>query len=183
MVNETEGRQQVPENVRTVDMAFADQHELDPNMDEDDYIDEPVKAVQVGPNLWRLEQNPMFTEMAAYKDTVEGDFNEYGVFVVQRMVGESGLRTIRTGVPKMFYFSDFGKAFLESVMEAGGMWEIVFWGILILNLPEGQADELEELFHAACKEAKILGNAERTPPNQLYRQRPEGGASQTEENN
>ena len=183
MVNETEGRQQVPENVRTVDMAFADQHELDPNMDEDDYIDEPVKAVQDGPNRWRLEQNPMFTEMAAYKDTVEGDFNEDRVFVVRRVVEKSGLRTIRTGVPRMFYFSDFGKAFLARVMEAGGMWDMLFWGILVINLPEDQADELEELFHAACNEANSLGNVERTPPNQLYRQRPEGGAGQTEENN
>jgi len=139
-------------------------------------------TTQAGPNLWRLEQNPMFTEMAAYKDTVEGDFNEYGVFVVQRVVGESGLRTIRTGVPKRFYFSDFGKAFLDRVMKAGGMWEIVFWGILILNLPEGQADELGELFLAACLEAECLSRTEKKGPNLLYGERPEGGANQREEN-
>ena len=183
MANETEGRQQVPENVKTVDMAFADQHELDPKMDEDDYIDEPVKAVQVGPNRWRLEQNPMWTEMAAYKDTVEGEVDEYGVFVVRRVVERSGLRTIRTGVPRMFYFSDFGKAYLDRVMKAGGMWDMLFWGILVINLPEGQADELEELFRAACLEADNLGKTENKTPNRLFGEHPQGGASQTEEKN
>ena len=162
---------------------YPDQHEHLPDLDENDELDQQLTAVQVGPRQWRILESPIFSEAVGFGDTVEGDFDDDGYFIIERIVERSEFRTIRTMVPRMFYFSDFGKAFLESVMEAGGMWEIVFWGILILNLPEGQADELEELFHAACKEAKILGNAERTPPNQLYRQRPEGGASQTEENN
>lgn len=160
-----------------ISMAFADQHELDPSLEEGDFLEEPVKAVQVGPNRWRLEQNPTFTEMAAYQDTVEGDFNEYDVLIVKRVVEKSGLRTIRTGVPRMFYFSDLGKAFLDRVMEAGGMWEITFWGILVVNLPEDQADELGELLNKACEEAAALGETETRLPSQLYKENPEGGTT------
>ncbi len=46
----------------------------------------------------------------------------------------------------MFYFSDFGKAFLDRVMDVGGMWDIFCWGNLIYNIPEDLADEFEELF-------------------------------------
>ena len=124
----------------------------------------------------------MFSEAVTWGDVVEADIEER-CLVIKRLAEVSEFRTIRTLVPHLFYFSDFGKAFLDRVMEAGGMWEIIFWGMLILNLPEGQADELEELFHAACNEANGLGKVERTRPSQLYRQRPEGGAGQTEEDN
>ena len=83
----------------------------------------------------------------------------------------------------MFYFSDFGKAFLDRVMEAGGMWDMFAWGTLVVNLPEDQADELEELFHAACREAESLGRTEKKIPGRLYRERPQGGAAEDEENN
>ena len=183
MTSETKNSQKDSEEVKSVDMTFADQHDLDPNMDEDDYIDEQVNAVEVGPNRWRLEQNPMWTEMAVYKDTVEGELNEDGVFVVRKVVEKSGLRTIRTGVPRMFYFSDFGKAFLDRVMDAGGMWDLLFWGILVLNLPEDDADELEEMFKAAVSEARHLNQTETRPPSQLYKENPEGGTTKTEERN
>ena len=170
-------------DVVSIDMAFADQHELDPSLDEGDYIDEPVKAVQVGLNRWRLEQNPIWTEMAAYKDVVEGAFDQHGVFLVQRVAEQSTLRTIRIGVPRMFYFSDFGKAFLNRVMELGGMWDLVFWGILILCLPEDHADELKHMFQTALSEAAELEKQEMRLPSRLYKERPEGGSVDSEEEN
>ncbi len=46
MTSETISDQKDSEEVKTVYMAFADQHELDPSMEEDDYLEEPVMAVQ-----------------------------------------------------------------------------------------------------------------------------------------
>ena len=183
MADKPEAELQASEEVKTVEMAFVDQLELDPNMDEEDLIEEAVMAVEAGPNRWRLEQNPVWTEMAAYKDTVEGEVNEYGVFVVQRVVEKSGLRTIRTGVPKMFYFSDFGKAFLESVVEAGGMWDILFGGIFTYNVPKDRAEEFEDTFKVACREAHLLGKTERRSPIDLYRKHLAGGCLLPVENN
>jgi hypothetical protein len=166
----------------TVEMAFVDQREEEPDLTDDELMEEQVRAVRLSPNRYRLEQNPMLTEMAGYKDTVEGNLNKYDVFVVERVV-DSELRTIRTNVPRMFYFSDFGKAFLDSVLEAGGMWDILFWGIFTYNLPEDRVEEFEEAFQVACREASLLGKDEKRMPGDIYRQRPEGGAGQTEENN
>ena len=109
----------------TVKMGFSDYHEMVENSDEGEYLEDDVHAVKVGSNRYRLAENPMWTEMATFNDVVEGKVDECGVFYVERVVEESGLKTIRTGVPHMFYFSDFGKAFLDSVMEAGGMWDII----------------------------------------------------------
>ncbi len=165
-----------------VEMAFADQAD-DPDFEEGNYLEEPVRCVRVGPNRYRLDQNPKFTEMASYGDVVEGEEDEYGNFVIRRVVGKSGLKTIRTSVPRMFYFCDFGRAFLDKVMDVGGMWDIFCWGTLIFSIPEDLADEFGELYSVACREAQLLGKDERRLPSELYHERPEGGAGQTEENN
>ncbi len=47
-----------------VEMAFADQAD-DPDFEEGNYLEEPVRCVRVGPNRYRLDQNPKFTEMAS----------------------------------------------------------------------------------------------------------------------
>ena len=167
----------------TVEMAFVDQREEQPDLTDDELMEEQVRAVRLSPNRYRLEQNPMITEMAGYKDTVEGKFNKFDVFVVERVVGDSGLRTIRTGVSRMFYFSDSGKAFLDSVMEAGGMWDILFWGIFVYNVPNERVEEFAAAFKVACKEASVLEDDERRLPGDLYRQQPQGGRLRPEESN
>jgi len=75
----------------------------------------------------------------------------------------------------MFYFSDAGKAFLDSIMEVGGMWDILFWGIFVYNVPEEMAEDFEEGFRIASREARQLEHDERRLPGDLYRQHPEGG--------
>ena len=162
-------------------IAFADQHGPDPSLKEGDYLDEPVKVFQVGPRQWRLEQNPSFTEMAAYKDTVEGDFDENDVLIVKRVVEKSGLRTIRAEVPRMFYRFDFGKAVLDRVMEAGGRWEFTLSGILVVNLPANDAEELEEMLEAAGLEAKLFNQTENSAPSQPDMENPQAGTTDTEE--
>jgi len=174
MTSDTKSNQKDSEEVKTVHMVFA---ELDPSLEEDDYLEEPVQAVQVGPNRWRLEQNPMFTEMAVFKDTVEGKFDENGVLIVSCVAEKSGLRTIRTGVPRMFYFSDLGKAFIDRVMELGGMWDMLAWGLFVFSYPESDHGELKELLKKACEEAAALGETETRPPSQLYKENPEGGTT------
>ncbi len=47
MTSETKSSQQDSEQVKTVYMVFA---ELDPSLEADDYLEEPVQAVHVGPN-------------------------------------------------------------------------------------------------------------------------------------
>ncbi len=157
------------------EMAFADQEDA-PDFEEGDYLEEPVRCVQMGPNRYRLDQNPKFTEMASYGDIVEGEEDEYGTFVVRRVIEKSGLKTIRTGVSRMFYFSDFGKAFLDRVMEVGGMWDIFCWGNLVYNIPEDMVEEFEGLYSAACREARLLEDGEKRLPGDLYEQQPSGGS-------
>ena len=164
-------------------MGFADYHELDESAEEGDYMEEDVLAVKVGSNRYRLAENPMWNEMAAFHDVVEGKIADDRVFYVERVIEESGLKTIRTGVPPYFYFSDFGKGFLDKVVEAGGMWDILFWGILVFNIPEERAEEFEELFAVACREARMVGQSARATPNQLARRQPSGGSIHEENEN
>ena len=159
-----------------VEMGFADYQELAESGLEGDYLEEQVLAVQVGPNRYRLEQNPMWTEMATFHDVVEGEVDEYGVFYVTKVVEKSGLKTFRTGVPPFFYFSDFGKGFLEKVIEAGGMWDILFWGILVFNIPEEREEEFDHLFAVACKEETLVRQTVKKTPSQLLRHHPSGGS-------
>ena len=171
------------ETVKTLLMTYPNQHEHNPDLEDDDELDQQLKAVQVGPRQWRILESPVFSEAVGYGDTVEGDFDEDGSFVIERIVEKSKFRTIRTMVPRMFFFSDFGKGFLDRVTESGGMWELVFWGILILNLPEGKADELEELFRVACEEASVFGEGETRRPAELHREHPNGCCVRNDDGN
>lgn len=164
-------------------VEFPDQHKLIPGLAEEDWLGEFLKVVQVGPRHWRILESPVMSEAVTWGDLVEADIEEGRCLVIKRLVGTSEFRTIRTGVPHLFYFSDFGKAFLDRVMELGGMWEIIFWGILILNLPEGHAEELEELFHAACVESSEQSKTNAIPPRILHRLQPGGGSVRREEEN
>jgi len=174
-------KRQVVDGTKNVWFLYPDQHEHLQDLDENDELDQELTAVQVGPRQWRILESPIFSEAVGYGDTVEGDFDDDRYFIIERIVEQSEFRTIRTMVPRMFYFSDFGKAFLNRVMETGGMWEIVFWGIIVLNLPEDHADDLEVMFRAALAEANVLSKTETKTPAQLFEENPEGGSPKTEE--
>ncbi len=103
------------------------------------------------PRQWRLEQNPIFSEAVSYRGIVEGEFDDGGNFVIERVVERSPIRTVRTMVPRMLYQSDNGKAFLDRIMELGGMWYSFALGIFVFSYPEDARDGEQELFNAAVR--------------------------------
>jgi hypothetical protein len=167
---------------KDLEVIFPKQHELIPDLEDEDDLSEFLKVVQIGPRRWRILESPVFSEAVTWGNVVEADVDGR-CLVIEKIAEPHQFKTIRTMVSRMFYFSDFGKAFLDKVLELGGMWEIIFWGILILNLPEGRAEELEDLFAAACREAHELGKTEHRLPNHLYKKKPMGGSLRQEEEN
>ena len=153
MTTEPDDQYQVSERVQTLTMTYPDQHAHNPDLLEEDWLEEPLKAVQVGPRQWRLEQNPIFSEAISYRDIVEGDIDDKGSLVINRIVERSPFRTVRTMAPRMLYESDQGKAFLDRIMELGGMWDSFALGIFVFSYPEQAHDEMEELFRAVCQKA------------------------------
>ena len=163
------------DKVVRVDVHFPDAHQQIPELDQDDSVGEALAVSQIGPRRWRIEQNPIFSGAVAYGDIVQGDFDERGTLVVQRVAERSPLRKVHTLVPRMFYFSPAGKAFSDRLVELGGMWDMFAWGILVFSYPEDAHDEVSELFKKACDEAQAPGRTEKRSPVQLIREQSGGG--------
>ena len=182
MTNEPDQEWRSEKERQDLEVVFPKQHELIPGLAEEDELSEFLRVVQIGPRRWRILESPVFSEAVTWGNVVEADIDD-NCLVIEKIAEPHQFRTIRTMVSHMFYFSDFGKAFLDRVMELGGMWEIIFWGILILNLPEGHADELGEMFNSACREARENEKTATTLPDQLYKKHPGGGSVRREESN
>jgi hypothetical protein len=88
----------------------------------------------------------MFSEAVAYRDIVEGDVDEHGNLVIERVIQRSPFKTVRTIAPRMLYFSDFGKALLDRIMELGGMWDSFAFGMFVFSYPEEAHDEIERMY-------------------------------------
>ena len=75
--------------VMEIFVAFPEQRELDPDSGGGYCQKEQLKVVRKGRCLWCLEQDPAFTNMAAYGDTIEGNFDENEVLIVKRVIDRS----------------------------------------------------------------------------------------------
>ena len=122
------------EEVVRVDVYFPDAHQQIPELDQDDSVGEELAVSRIGLRLCPIQESPLFSGAGAWGDLVEGDIDD-GQLVTTKVVDNTQFTTIRTMIPRMFYFFDFGKAFLDRVLDPSGMWENISRGIPILNLP------------------------------------------------
>ena len=116
--------------------------------DSDKAFTDTLIVTHLRDKLWRLEENPVWSEFAAWHDVVEADTVD-GELIIRRVVESSGCRTIKLYVAPGFSTSEQGAELCERVLEAGGMWEIYAFGYLILNVPgESDVDWEEQLDEA-----------------------------------
>jgi hypothetical protein len=108
---------------------------------------ETLLVTPMGQNLYRLEESSALGE-ASYHDVIEGELQADGTVRFIRIYASSGLKTVSWVLSQSLIECPDMTILLGKVMAAGGNWERIFGGVLILHLPPAAHDSLVKEFDA-----------------------------------
>jgi hypothetical protein len=108
---------------------------------------ETLFVTPMGQNLYRMEESSALGE-ASYHDVIEGELQADGTVRFIRICTPSGLKTVSWILLQSLVESPGMTALLDKVMAAGGNWERIFGGVLIVHLPPAEYDSLVQEFNA-----------------------------------
>ena len=109
--------------------------QIDVNFEEEGVRANNMCLTQIGPNLYRLEETPVFIESVSYKDVIEADKQPDGSLLFCQVVQKSDLRTYDLILSKEIVASEELAIILDKVTALGGHWERIFGGCLFIYLP------------------------------------------------
>jgi len=108
---------------------------------------EDLTMTKVGPNSYRLEESS-FCGDGVYGDVIHCKPLHDGPLLFEKIAEHSKLITQSWILSSELFATDRVKSILDFVMEAGGMWEQAFGGLLIVHTPSEIAqtvlDRLED---------------------------------------
>ncbi|MGE3414066.1 MAG: hypothetical protein AB7L91_17810 [Dehalococcoidia bacterium] len=112
-----------------------------------DAVDHPEALLleQVGPDLFRLEETPVWSEFAVWHDVVRCTIDRDGTLQCVAVVEKSPLTTVRWMLSKDQVGSERLEEVTSLALAWGGNWEQVFGGILMLHVPESRVAELKAI--------------------------------------
>ena len=87
------------------------------------------------PGVYRLEVSPVFSEVASFGDIIEAEEDDTGKLHFRRIISRAELRAYRWLLSQRIVESEESKVFCDNVMQAGGMWERAWGGIVIVHVP------------------------------------------------
>ena len=113
---------------------------------------ETLVMTNVGPELFRLEESSFLGD-AVYGDVIRCKPAEDCSLVFEKIVERSKLTTQSWIFSRELLATDRIRSILDSVMEAGGMWEQAFGGWLSVHTPPEIADAIRERLGNASPES------------------------------
>ena len=105
---------------------------------------ESALVTPLGANRYRLEENLLLGE-ATYHDILEAEAQADGTLRYLRVAEPSGLKTESWILSKTLIESPDLTKLLERVDAAGGRWERVYGGVLIVSVPPTSAGIFDEI--------------------------------------
>jgi hypothetical protein len=113
----------------------------------DEAAHETVEVTELAPGRFRLEVTPLLGAETVYAgDVIEADRRRDGTHRFRRIAQRAPLRHCSWGVPRDFVGSPRYQAFGAAVEAAGGRWEGIMGGLLIVHVPvEAEFDPEAEL--------------------------------------
>jgi hypothetical protein len=104
---------------------------------------EALIVTDLGDGMFRLEESPVFSGFAGWSDVMLCSRGDDGRLICQEVVQPSGLHRV-CWVTNHEYLQSRNWAELKPrIMAAGGVWQQVFGGILILHYPKEKIAEFE----------------------------------------
>ena len=119
---------------------------------------ETLLVTPMGQNLYRMEESSLLGEVS-YHDVVEAEPQPDGLLRFLRVSTPSELKRVSWMLPPSLTESPNLSVLLGKVLAAGGNWERVFGGCLIVHLPPAEFDTLvqdfENLFRQFANEPPV----------------------------
>jgi hypothetical protein len=112
---------------------------------------EKLMLTEVGSDLYRLEESS-FAGDAVYGDTIRAERSSDGVLIFREIAQRSPLVTQSWILSADVFASESIKQILAAVINAGGMWEQAFGGLLMIHAPDSIA---QTTFDEIARRAKI----------------------------
>jgi hypothetical protein len=107
---------------------------------------EAVYAEQVGADIYKLLENPIFSCRINYGTTVKAIADENGELVLSKLVRASDYKTRQFLLSSSQKVSDVKDKILGEIEEAGGTWEVVMGGIVFVHIPKSSGFDLDQVF-------------------------------------
>ncbi|WP_338555160.1 DUF4265 domain-containing protein [Paenibacillus sp. KS-LC4] len=95
---------------------------------------EMLKVTPIDDQRYRIEENPLFTEMVSFGDIVKLE-QQGNIYFYKETVRKSRLRRYSWLLSQDVASSEELAAFKNRVADSGGNWETIFGGMLIINVP------------------------------------------------
>ena len=106
---------------------------------------ESLIVLDLGGGLYRLEESPLSSEFAGWQDVVRCAPGPDGRLICTALVQPSGLHRERFITSMAYRESQNWADLKERIIAAGGNWEQIWGGIIILHYPEGKVAEFVPL--------------------------------------
>lgn len=97
---------------------------------------EGVLATPVGPNRWRIEESAVCSVRARVGNVIEVEPLPSGELRLVRVVRRSPYRSYRWLLWRALLDSGDFAALCHEVEKAGGLWDRVFGGVLVIDVPK-----------------------------------------------
>ncbi|BBI34264.1 DUF4265 domain-containing protein [Cohnella abietis] len=110
---------------------------------EDSREIEVIDVIQVGDSLYRIEENPIFTELVAFGDTILVR-EEPDTYVYLETVRTSDYNRFSWLLSKEATDSQQLDAVKSRITALHGRWEHVFGGVFIVNIPKDAPYEIHD---------------------------------------
>jgi Domain of unknown function (DUF4265) len=105
---------------------------------------------RVSSDIYRVRSVPFISESVSFGDLVRVEELEDGTLRVLKVVERANWQVFECALPKVLANAPQTLRFCKSVEDAGGYWEQVFGGMLIVCLPPESAFQAETELELLC---------------------------------
>jgi hypothetical protein len=109
---------------------------------------ETVAGEQIDSDTFKLIENPVFNCRINYGTIVKAIQDLSGELVMSKIIRASDFRTRQFMLSASLIEIQLKTQIGQPILDAGGMWEVVFGGITFIHLPKNSTFDLDKLFKA-----------------------------------
>ncbi|WP_175406422.1 DUF4265 domain-containing protein [Bacillus sp. FJAT-27264] len=111
--------------------------------DERGFEIEVLDVTPVDRDMYRIEETPIFNPGVSMGDVIRLK-EERGVYYYQETVRKSDLKRYAWLLTQDTAYSPILAAFKQRVNEAGGSWEQIFGGLVVIHIPQDSVLDVED---------------------------------------
>ena len=112
----------------------------------DDGGSETVAAEQIDAETFKLVENPVLNCRINYGTIIKVIQDLNGELVMSKIIRASDFRTRQFMLSASLNETQLRTQIGQPILDAGGMWEVVFGGIAFIHLPKNSTFDLNKLF-------------------------------------